>query len=860
MSIKRKLILMGICFAIIIIIFTVNVVRRINKNDTPDDTTPRGNIIIQSEAYRLFSYLEYDKAKREALPMEISYSDPGMSGWYDTYVNAIWKMGLIEENITGSPSEALTYGMCKKMMDQLIIDKPKLQDIYQKLSFDFLEYEDKMLTSDFLELYDAILSILSSEDIPIQRKTIFVLGSEVTDDGRERIVADTGRYYYDHARDYEAFFIQSPQEAEQTDDSDDTTKQGNAQEEKKDQKNNQKSGTTAFDITGEYIKASFTDQSIQVLVSGQEIISVTAITQEKTILHNVWMKEGKSQQIDAYINGIDKSFSTKYPLSSEISRVVGDITVENKVIIQISVKPDTIQGKVLLTGDDFIEIEGYGKVPLDPDYKIYKIYGELSMEPTSSILVGYEATDFVVSDGKISAALIKEGIKAENIRVLLNTTDYKSVYHDTVKFTVNTDFTISDKDNEKSYKAGDVVTVKPGDDLLSNGRIKITPASDNGKIEILSIKRSYGNPKYRGMIEISEGEEGLLIVNELSLEEYLYAVIPSEMPTYYGVEALKVQAICARTYAYKHLMANSLNNYGAHVDDSVTYQVYNNIAENEDAILAVKDTYGKIIEYDGSIITAYYFSTSCGHTTGPQCVWANGTDTPYLTGKLMTVEDGESTASKQNEGIYEDLSKEDNFRSFLSDDDYTTYDSEFNWYRWHVTMDIDHIKANIDNILAKRYKANPDMILTMTSPAKGDKKAVYESEPVDTVGDIEDIQVSKREIGGIISELIIKGSKKTILVKTEYNIRALLAPTQDTVIRKDQSEVSELTLLPSAYFVIDKNKKSKELSSITLTGGGYGHGVGMSQNGVKALTDSGKNYEEIIKYFYQGTDLGFIYE
>ena len=61
---------------------------------------------------------------------------------------------------------------------------------------------------------------------------------------------------------------------------------------------------------------------------------------------------------------------------------------------------------------------------------------------------------------------------------------------------------------------------------------------------------------------------GLLIVNELPLEEYLYAVIPSEMPTYYGLEPLKVQAVCARSYAYKHLVANNLSKYGAHVDDS----------------------------------------------------------------------------------------------------------------------------------------------------------------------------------------------------------------------------------------------------------------------------------------------------
>ena len=86
----------------------------------------------------------------------------------------------------------------------------------------------------------------------------------------------------------------------------------------------------------------------------------------------------------------------------------------------------------MLSGDDFIEIEGYGRIPLEDNYKIYKIYGELSMERTNSILVGYDTTDFVVSGGKISAALIRESIKAENIRVLIHTTGFRSIYHEKV--------------------------------------------------------------------------------------------------------------------------------------------------------------------------------------------------------------------------------------------------------------------------------------------------------------------------------------------------------------------------------------------------------------------------------------------
>ena len=831
MSTKRKLILIGICVAIIIVVFTINVYQRINddKQGNLEDAITKENIISRAEAYRLLSYLDYDKTERESMPIGITYADEKMSGWYDTYVNAVWKMGLIEGSVTIAPKEALTYGTCKALIDQIIIKNPNFQAVYTGLSFDFMKAEEEMLISEFLEMYEAILAIIPEEEQVLKQETLLVLGREVTEDGKDRMVTDHGKYYYQNAKSYEE------QVAEEI-----TIEVGDHKS-----------------LVDQYM-----DKGIKALVSNQELIYITSVTMDKIVVPNVWIENGENLQVDAFINGIHKSFSAEFKLSNPIKKVIGDITVENQKVVRISVKPDMIQGKVLRSGDDFIEIEGYGKVPLEKDYKIYKIYGELSIEPTGSILVGYENTDFIVSSGKISAALITESIKAENIRVLIQTTGFKDILHEKVEFTATTDFTVSSKEKDYTYLAGETVAIKQGNELLADGRITIKPLSDNGKIEIRSIDRTNGSPKYRGIIEIAEGDNGLLIVNELPLEEYLYAVIPSEMPTSYGNEALKVQAVCARSYAYKHLLANSLSQYGAHVDDSVSYQVYNNIAENEDSILAVKDTYGQVIEYEGDVITAYYFSTSCGHTTEAASVWANDIKMPYLSGKLILIEEEGEKTEAQNElaDQYQDLSSEENFRSFIDAKEIPTYDSTFNWYRWKVTMGIKEIKKVIDNNLAKRYNANPELIMTMTSKAEDGEEAVYESIPVDTVGTIVDISVIKREASGIISELLITGSENTIKVRTEYNIRTLLAPTYDIITRQDDSEVEKLSLLPSAFFVFDKKEKSGKLSTITLTGGGYGHGVGMSQNGVKALADSGKEYEEIVSYFYEGTEMGFIYE
>lgn len=853
MSIKRKIILMLICVGIILIVLTVNVVRRLQDDqpDSPGERLVSENVITRAEAFRLLSYLEYDRAEREDISFGITYSEKQMSDWYDTYVNAVCKMGLIDSNVATSPKEVLTYGFCKELIDKLIMNNPEYQAVYTGLSFEFTKADMEMQISDFLEIYQTLISVIPEEDKIIKEATLLVLGEEATEDGQKRMVTDLGKYYYLDAKDYKKYNKQTVGAAESDGSQPTPTIQASTSID---------DGAASEETIS--LVDRFMDKGINVLVCGQEIICITSESTDKIVIHNVWIKQATDLQVETFINGIDKSFTAVSKLKSPMEKVIGDITVENQKIIKINVKPDMIQGKVLRSGENYIEIEGYGEVPLEEDYKIYKIYGEISVEPTGSILVGYENTDFIVSEGKISAALITESIKAENIRVLIKTTDHKDIYHQKIEFTATSDFTVSTKETKKTYSAGDTVTIEPGNEMFKDGRITVKTSKEAAKIKILSIERSYGNPKYRGSIEIAEENSGLIMVNELPLEEYLYAVIPSEMPTSYGMEALKVQAVCARSYAYRHLLANSLNQYGAHVDDSVAYQVYNNIAENEDSILAVKDTYGEVIKYEDQVIIAYYFSTSCGHTTDPASVWANDVELPYLNGKLILNEEAGEVVEAQSKVAkkYENLSSENSFKSFLEATDISTYDSSFNWYRWKVSMSTDNIKKVIDSTLANRYDNNPDLIQTMTKKGEDGKKAEFESIPVDTVGDIVDISVVKRETSGIISEILITGSKNTIKVKTEYNIRALLAPTYDSVIRQDESEVGNLSMLPSAFFRIDREETGGKLSGIKLSGGGYGHGVGMSQNSVKALTDAGKDYKEIVSYYYEGTELGFIYE
>ena len=100
-----------------------------------------------------------------------------------------------------------------------------------------------------------------------------------------------------------------------------------------------------------------------------------------------------------------------------------------------------------------------------------------------------------------------------------------------------------------------VIEILPDDERLAEGRIVLEPQSVKNGIAAESIERAQGTPSYYGTLEIRKEPEGLLLINELDIEDYLTRVVPSEMPSYYEKEALKAQAVCARTYAYRQIQA-----------------------------------------------------------------------------------------------------------------------------------------------------------------------------------------------------------------------------------------------------------------------------------------------------------------
>jgi len=208
----------------------------------------------------------------------------------------------------------------------------------------------------------------------------------------------------------------------------------------------------------------------------------------------------------------------------------------------------------------------------------------------------------------------KEKTKGTEIRVLLMDSNFAQTTHEEVQVSCKQGMTIVCGDEEKSIKANEVIQIHPTDEKFTKGTIRVLPHKE-GRITLHHMKRSYGTPSYCGEIELFRSGNRIAIVNQLPLETYLRYVVPSEMPSSYEMEALKAQAICARSYAYRKMQGAAYPEFRAHVDDSTSFQVYGNIESNPRTDEAVKNTEGKLLWEGEEVADAFFFSTSCGKTT-----------------------------------------------------------------------------------------------------------------------------------------------------------------------------------------------------------------------------------------------------
>ena len=134
---------------------------------------------------------------------------------------------------------------------------------------------------------------------------------------------------------------------------------------------------------------------------------------------------------------------------------------------------------------------------------------------------------------------------------------------------------------------------------------------------------------YRGLFDFYPTDKGLLLVNEIPIEEYLVGLINCEISSLWPVESVKAQAVIARSYAIYQKDARRGAVY--HLESSVMDQVYDGVdIEDSRAARAVQETAGEVLTYSGAVIQAFYHSNCGGHTESAQKVW--GADLPYLQG------------------------------------------------------------------------------------------------------------------------------------------------------------------------------------------------------------------------------------
>ena len=555
---------------------------------------------------------------------------------------------------------------------------------------------------------------------------------------------------------------------------------------------------------------SYVDHELSVLLRDGELIHVQKDKGQNTLYRNVWILDGDSQGLMVYIGDIQRRipFRKNYKKTDELIGNLADLTMDRGKITKVSVKKERISGKVLSVQAGSIELEGYGTVPLDTEYKVLKTYGDVKRQQLSDILVGSENQEFIVAKGKICAAIKEREDAADRIRVLIMGNGFESRYHEKIEITCPGSIKKIQGDSETMLDPASVISVTSGDGTCSE-RLILEP-QDGSELTVNSLVRAQGTPSYGGRLEILDTENGLVLVNEIDLEAYLKKVIPSEMPSSYEKEALKAQAVCARTYAFMQSRSNSYSEYGAQIDDSTQFQVYNNVDPDEKTAQAVQETYGKMLYYNENPITAYYFSTSCGTTTNAAIWDSDPEDTPYL--RCLSLQTARSRLS---------FASEEAFASFIKKKDFPAYDASYPLYRWN-------------------FKTNGTIIASH----------------VGGVGKITGVSVTERGPGGVAMKLLVKGSEGETTISGQNAIRSALGDASLTLTLMDGKTSDGWSLLPSGFLAIEETGTDEQgVVQFRVYGGGYGHGVGMSQNGAQGMAKAGMGYEEILKYFYDGVTI-----
>jgi stage II sporulation protein D len=306
-----------------------------------------------------------------------------------------------------------------------------------------------------------------------------------------------------------------------------------------------------------------------------------------------------------------------------------------------------------------------------------------------------------------------------------------------------------------------------------------------------------GERQYRGeMLLRRAGNDRVTLINVLDMERYLIGVVPFEIGSRPDAfDAVKAQAVAARTYAIGGM--GSRNALGFDFYATVADQVYGGTT-GEDTLVtrAVLETRGEIITYQGEPIIAYYSSTCGGRTAAVEEVWPWRNGRPYLQS-----------------------------RSDMAPDGQTAYCQGSNRYRWNVTWSGDSLRHVLQQTLGTRA-GNTQFAINR----------------------VEDLRITGTTPSGRAEAVNITTDGVTHRIPAD-SIRWILRP------RVNGSLNSSLLFDLRA----SKSDDGDEVARLEVSGGGWGHGVGMCQWGAIGRARAGQSYRDILHAYYTGVEINRLY-
>lgn len=339
-------------------------------------------------------------------------------------------------------------------------------------------------------------------------------------------------------------------------------------------------------------------------------------------------------------------------------------------------------------------------------------------------------------------------------------------------------------------------------------RTRLRVTSDAGYLRV-------NDHYYAGSITFQPNAYGsYTVVNAVPLETYLRGVVPHEVGPGAPFAAMAAQAILARTYALKNLHRFQVDDY--QLCANTHCQVYKGLTGTHPrADEAIRQTSGLVLTYNGELVDAVYSSTNGGISAAFEDVW-DGDPRPYLRPQADIAHRAPQGEERHQPGKPLDLRQESSFQAFLAQREGFNEAGVSRLFRWEFSLSLEELNTQL--------RAGQD----------------YLGIPMPTWSSIAGMQILERSASGRVQVMQLD-------LQTAEGIRSIL-------LRKDQVRLA-FPRLYSTLFRIEPLKQGERLAGYRFIGGGFGHGVGLSQYGSYTLARQGFNAAQILAFYYPGTTL-----